>query len=429
MDIYENILKENYQINSKVINFVDKCEEKIKNRYEDFSKIAMYNQVKILKAMQDSKLQSTDFSWTTGYGYGDAGRDKAEKIYADVFKTEDALVRPNIVNGTHAISLAISSNLESGDHLLSLSGRPYDTLQKVIGLTSNNKKTLLNRGIEYSEVPLIDGHIDLDSFKDYLRENTKIVMIQRSTGYSNRAAFSIDEIDKACRTIRKLKKDLIIFVDNCYGEFTDIKEPSELDVDLMAGSLIKNPGGGLAYSGGYIVGKKNLIENCASFLTAPGIGKDCGLTFGMTRQVLQGFFISPKITEDALKIALLFSKAFEELEFYVIPKSDYKRSDIITAIRLESPEILEEFCKFIQFSSPVDSQFTPMPWDMPGYKDKVIMAAGGFIEGSSIELSADGPMRYPYYVYFQGGLTYYHGKIALLNILNSLNNKELIKIK
>ena len=254
-------------------------------------------------------------------------------------------------------------------------------------------------------------------------------MIQRSTGYSDRRAFTIEEIEQAVKIIRQIKKDVYIFVDNCYGEFTCLEEPSYLDIDIMAGSLIKNPGGGLAYSGGYVVGKKELIESAASLLTAPGIGKDCGLTFGMTRQILQGLFIAPKIVEDALKIALLFSKCFEEMGFDVIPSTKDKRSDIISAIKLDNPKILEEFCKFIQFSSPVDSIYTPKPWDMPGYNDKVIMAAGGFIEGSSIELSADGPMRPPYYVYFQGGLTYYHGKIALINVLNNLSREGLVKIK
>lgn len=428
MKKYYDILKNVYNIDEKIIDFVNFCENEIKERYNEFSEIAMYNQVKILKAMQEAKLQSTDFNWTTGYGYGDIGRDKVEEIYRRVFETEDALVRPNIVNGTHAITLAISSIVSNGDHLLSLSGTPYDTLLKVIGTTGNNKRSLINMGVEYSEVPLNNGKMQVESFQDYINNKTKLVMIQRSTGYSDRRAFTIEEINAAVKKIRSLKKDIYIFVDNCYGEFTNTLEPSNLDIDIMAGSLIKNPGGGLAYSGGYLVGKKDIIDSAASLLTAPGIGKNCGLTFGMTRQILEGLFISPKIVEDALKTALLFSKCFEKLGFFVVPASTDKRSDIITAIKLNNPKILEEFCKFIQFSSPVDSIFTPLPWNMPGYNDKVIMAAGGFIEGSSIELSADGPMRYPYYVYFQGGLTYYHGKIALMNILNKLDSENLINI-
>lgn len=429
MNNYYDILKKEYDIDKKVIDFVNSCQDQLKDNFSEFSDIAMYNQVKILKSMQEAKLQATDFNWTTGYGYGDIGRDKVELIYSKIFKCQDALVRPNIVNGTHAITLAISSIVSKGDHLLSLTGKPYDTLLKVIGINGNNKRSLINMGVEYSHVPLIDGKIDLDSFKDYVKDNTKLVMIQRSTGYSDRRAFTIEEIEQAVKKIRQIKKDVYIFVDNCYGEFTCLEEPSYLDIDIMAGSLIKNPGGGLAYSGGYVVGKKELIESAASLLTAPGIGKDCGLTFGMTRQILQGLFIAPKIVEDALKIALLFSKCFEELGFDVIPSTKDKRSDIISAIKLDNPKILEEFCKFIQFSSPVDSIYTPKPWDMPGYNDKVIMAAGGFIEGSSIELSADGPMRPPYYVYFQGGLTYYHGKIALINVLNNLSREGLVRIK
>lgn len=428
MDKIYNILDSKYNIRKNIIDYVCNIEESLENTFKEHSKISEYNQIKILKAMQEVRLQATDFNWTTGYGYGDVGRDKVEDIYKIIFNTEDALVRPNIVSGTHAIYLAISSLLNPGDHLLSITGSPYDTLQKIIGVRGEEDDSLIKKGIEYSELSLKDKLIDINNIKNSIRQNTKIIMIQRSTGYSNRRAFTISEIEKAVDEIRKVKQDVYIFVDNCYGEFTEYSEPSELDIDIMAGSLIKNPGGGLAYSGGYIVGKKILINKCANKLTAPGIGKECGLTFGMTRQILQGLFMSSEVVFDAIKGALLFSRAFENLGYETIPKSTDKRSDIITAIKLKNPEVLEEFCKFIQFSSPVDSIFTPQPWDMPGYDDKIIMAAGGFIEGSSIELSADGPLRDPYYVYFQGGLSYYHIKFSLMNVLNNLNNLGYIKI-
>lgn len=426
---YKSLFNNLYNINENVTDFVNECEITLQDKFKELSDIAQYNQVKILKAMQEEKLQATDFNWTTGYGYGDVGRDKVEAIYANIFKTEDALVRTNIVSGTHAISLALRSILRSGDHLLSVTSTPYDTLQKVIGIRGDDPDSLINSGIEYSEIPLLsDNSINIQEIKNNIKENTKLAILQRSTGYSNRRAFTVAELTEAVCEIKKVKSDLLVFVDNCYGEFTEITEPTEFGVDIMAGSLIKNPGGGIAYTGGYVVGKKELINRAASFLTAPGIGKECGLTFGMTRQILQGLFMAPKIVEDAIKGAMLFSKCFEKLGFRTIPATDDPRSDIVTAIELKKPEILEEFCKSIQFSSPVDSIFTPMPWDMPGYEDKVIMAAGDFIEGSSIELSADGPMRKPYYVYFQGGLSFYHIKFALANVLNNLNEKNLINI-
>lgn len=429
MKEYKDLFNDLYNIDGKVVEFVNECEDLLQDKFKELSDIEQYNQIKILKAMQDEKLQATDFNWTTGYGYGDVGRDKVEEIFKDVFKTEDALVRTNIVSGTHAISLALRSILRHGDHLLSITSTPYDTLQKVIGIRGDDHDSLINSGIEYSEIPLLeDNSINISAIKDNIKENTKLAILQRSTGYSNRRAFTVAELKEAITEIKKVKSDLLVFVDNCYGEFTEIFEPSEFGADIMAGSLIKNPGGGIAYTGGYIVGKKELIDRAASFLTAPGIGKECGLTFGMTRQILQGLFMAPKIVEDAIKGAMLFSKCFEKLGFKTIPSTEDKRSDIVTAIELKDPKILEEFCKFIQFSSPVDSVFTPMPWDMPGYDDKVIMAAGDFIEGSSIELSADGPMRDPYYVYFQGGLSFYHIKFALANVLNNLNEKNLINI-
>ena len=428
MTVYDNLFKEKYNIDSKIIEFVNNIEEKLQNRFKEFSDIAQYNQVKILKSMQEEGLKATDFNWTTGYGYGDIGRDKVESIYTRIFNVEDSLVRSNIVSGTHAITLAIKSVLKPGDHLLSVTSTPYDTLQKVIGLRGDSPDSLINSGYQYSEVPLVNNMIDVDSIKDYIQDNTSLVIMQRSTGYSNRRAFTVSELKEAVDEVKKINKDIKIFVDNCYGEFTELIEPSEIGIDIMAGSLIKNPGGGICYTGGYVAGKEELIERAANFLTAPGIGKDCGLTFGMTRQILQGLFMSPKIVEDAIRGATLFSRSFEELGFKTIPSSTDPRSDIVTAIELQKPEILEIFCKYIQFSSPVDSEFTPIPWDMPGYDDQVIMAAGDFIEGSSIELSADGPMREPYYVYFQGGLSYYHIKFSLINLLNALYKEGLIEI-
>lgn len=428
MTVYDNLFKEKYNINSKIIEFVNNIEEKLQYRFKEFSDIAQYNQVKILKAMQEEGLKATDFNWTTGYGYGDIGRDKVESIYTRIFNVEDSLVRSNIVSGTHAITLAIKSVLKPGDHFLSVTSTPYDTLQKVIGLRGDSPDSLINSGYQYSEVPLVDNMIDVDSIKDYIQDNTSLVIMQRSTGYSNRRAFTVSELKEAVDEVKKINKDIKIFVDNCYGEFTELIEPSEIGIDVMAGSLIKNPGGGICYTGGYVAGKEELVERAANFLTAPGIGKDCGLTFGMTRQILQGLFMSPKIVEDAIRGATLFSRSFEELGFKTIPSSTDPRSDIVTAIELQKPEILEIFCKYIQFSSPVDSEFTPIPWDMPGYDDQVIMAAGDFIEGSSIELSADGPMREPYYVYFQGGLSYYHIKFSLINLLNALYKEGLIEI-
>lgn len=430
MTIYDKLFEEEYDIDSRIIKFVNNIESKLQDKFQKVSDIAQYNQVKILKAMQEEGLKATDFNWTTGYGYGDIGRDKVESIYTKIFKTEDSLVRSNIVSGTHAITLAIKAVLKPGDHFLSVTSTPYDTLQKVIGIRGNSEDSLINSGYEYSEIPLIDNNrIDVKNIKNYIRENTSLVIMQRSTGYSNRRAFTISELKEAIDEVKKINKNIKIFVDNCYGEFTEILEPSEIGIDIMAGSLIKNPGGGLCYTGGYVAGKEELVERAANILTAPGIGKDCGLTFGMTRQILQGLFMSPKIVEDAIKGATLFSKSFEELGFKTIPASTDPRSDIVTAIELKKPEILEIFCKYIQFSSPVDSEFTPIAWDMPGYDDKVIMAAGDFIEGSSIELSADGPMRDPYYVYFQGGLSYYHIKFALIHLLNALDKENLITIK
>lgn len=421
-----NILCKQFDIDKRVIEFVNEKEKLILNKFDKINEIKEYNQYKVINAMQKSKLNSTDFNWTTGYGYGDDGRGKVEEIYSTVFNTEDALVRPTIASGTHALTLTLSGILRPGDELMSITGAPYDTLQQVIGVKGDMVGTLMEYGIEYKEIPLDEGKINIPESIKAISDNTKIILIQRSTGYSDRKAFTIDEIQSAVKSIRELNKNIIIMVDNCYGEFLELKEPTDVGVDVMAGSLIKNPGGGIALSGGYIVGRKDLVELVANRATAPGLGKDCGLTFGTTRSTLQGFFLAPHIVSEAVKGALLVAAVYNQLGFNIVPAIDDCRSDIIQAIEFNSRERVLEFCKGVQEASAVDSYFTPEAWDMPGYEDKVIMAAGGFIEGSSIELSADGPMREPYYAYYQGGLTYEHCKLGVLKSLDNLYKSNLI---
>ena len=424
-----NILCKQFSIEKEVVDYVNAKEKLILDKFKDIDKIKEYNQYKVINAMQINRLSSADFYWTTGYGYGDIGREKVESIYASVFNTEDALVRPSIASGTHALSLTLSGLLRPGDELLAATGTPYDTLQKVIGIKGDNTPgTLMDYSVTYKEVPLINNKIDIDEVIKNINEKTKIIEIQRSTGYSDRRAFTVSEIEEAIKKIKSFNKDIIIMVDNCYGEFLEIQEPTDVGADIMAGSLIKNPGGGLALSGGYIVGKKELVEQIANRLTAPGLGKDTGITFGTTRTTLQGLFLAPHIVSEAVKGALLVAKSYKGLGFKVVPDVDDKRSDIIQGVELLTPERVSEFCKGIQAASVVDSFVTPEAWDMPGYEDKVIMAAGGFIDGSSIELSADGPMREPYYVYYQGGLTFEHCKLGVLKSLSNLYKKELIQL-
>ncbi len=421
-------LCKDFNLNEKVINYVNSKEESIQDKFDAIDEIKEYNQFKVIKAMQENRLSSTDFYWTTGYGYGDIGRDKVESIYASVFNTEDALVRPTIASGTHAITLTLSGMLRPNDELVAITGAPYDTLQKVIGVKGSASGTLIDYGVIYKEVPLKNNRINIEEVKKQINEKTKVIMIQRSTGYSDRRALTIDEIEEAIKAIREFNNTAIIMVDNCYGEFLELREPTDVGADIVAGSLIKNPGGGLALSGGYVVGKKELIEMVANRLTAPGLGKDCGLTFGTSRTTMQGLFLAPHIVAEAVKGALLVAKSYKDLGFNVVPDVDDPRSDIIQGVELLMPERVSEFCKGIQAASAVDSYVIPEAWDMPGYEDKVIMAAGGFIEGSSIELSADGPMREPYYVYYQGGLTYEHCKLGVLKSLNNLYSKNLINI-
>ena len=424
-----NTLCKQFSIDRVIIDYVNDKEKDIVEKFNTIDEIKEFNQYKVIKAMQDNRLSSTDFYWTTGYGYGDIGRDKVESIYASVFNTEDALVRPTIASGTHAITLTLSGILRPGDELLAVSGAPYDTLQKVIGVKGDISGTLIDYGVIYKEIPLINNKIDIEKVKDTISDKTKMVMIQRSTGYSDRRALTIDEIEESIKAIKEFNNNVIIMVDNCYGEFLELREPSDVGADIVAGSLIKNPGGGLALSGGYVVGKSQLVEQVANRLTAPGLGKECGLTFGTSRTTMQGLFLAPHIVSEAVKGAILVAKTYKDLGFKVVPDLDDKRSDIIQGVELLLPERVSEFCKGIQAASAVDSYVIPEAWDMPGYEDKVIMAAGGFIEGSSIELSADGPMREPYYAYYQGGLTYEHCKLGVLKSLNNLYKKDLISFE
>ena len=408
------LLKEYYGLDDETFELSNEVMEDIKEQFDKIKEIREYNQYKVLRAMQRANLSDNHFNWTTGYGYNDIGREKIEEIYADVFGAEDALVRPIIVNGTHALSLCIQGLVRPGDEILSITEKPYDTLQGVIGIREE-KGSLKEFGVTYQDVDFLpDGNIDLETVKKKINERTKLVMIQRSKGYSWRKSLSIEDIKEAIDVVKSVNKDLIVMVDNCYGEFLDTKEPTEVGADIMAGSLIKNPGGGLALTGGYIAGRKDLVEMISYRLTTPGIGKECGLTFGTTRNVLQGFFMAPYITSQAVMGAIYCARMFEKLGYEVLPKYNDLRSDIIQVVRLKNAEEVIAFCQGVQAAAPVDSYVKPEPWAMPGYEDEVIMAAGAFIQGSSIELSADAPIRPPYNVYFQGGLTFDHSKMGTL---------------
>lgn len=425
-----NILCKQFDMKRESIEFVNKYSKEVKDRFfSEIDDIKEYNQYKVIGAMQKAGLNSNHFGWTTGYGYDDMGREKTEEVYAEIFNTEDALVRPTIVSGTHAITLSLSALLKPGDELIYITGTPYDTLTKVIGLEEHTEGSLIDYGVKYNEVPLLDTNdIDIDKVVEAMTEETKVVAIQRSTGYSDRIALTVAQIGRAIEKIREVNKDVIIFIDNCYGEFVERLEPSDVGADIMAGSLIKNPGGGLALTGGYVVGHENLIELVANRSTAPGIGKDCGLTFGMTRTVLQGLFLAPHIVSEALKGALLTAYIYKKLGFRVLPDVEDPRSDIIQGIEFKNKDKMIAFCEGIQSASPIDSQFTPIPSEMPGYDDDVIMAAGAFVQGSSIEMSADGPIREPYFAYYQGGLTYEHCKLGVMQSLDRLYTQDLIDL-
>ena len=418
----KELLKGFYGLDNETFELSEEVMKDIEPQFEKIKKIREYNQYKVLKAMQEARLSDNHFNWTTGYGYNDIGREKVEEIYANVFGAEDALVRPIIVNGTHALSLCVQGLVRPGDEILSVTGAPYDTLQGVIGIREE-KGCLKEFGVTYDQVDFLeDGNIDLDGIKRKINDRTKLVMIQRSKGYAWRKSLTIEDIKEAVETVKSVNKDIIVMVDNCYGEFLDTKEPTEVGADIMAGSLIKNPGGGLALTGGYIAGKKELVEMISYRLTTPGIGKECGLTFGTTRTVLQGFFMAPYVTSQAVMGAIFCARAFEKLGYDVLPKYDDLRSDIIQVVRLNNAEEVISFCQGVQEAAPVDSYVRPEPWAMPGYDSDVIMAAGAFIQGSSIELSADAPIRPPYNVYFQGGLTFDHSKMGTLKAIQSMKN-------
>ena len=400
----------------------------LKERFEGIDKVAEYNQNKVLLAMQKNKVDASCMQSSTGYGYDDVGREKLEKVYADIFNTESALVRPQITCGTHALTVALSANLLPGDELLSPVGKPYDTLEEVIGIRKSTC-SLKEYGVSYRQVDLLeDGSFDYENIKKAINEKTKLVTIQRSKGYQTRPTFSVEQIGELIKFVKSIKPSLIVMVDNCYGEFVETIEPSDVGADMVVGSLIKNPGGGLAPIGGYICGKEELINRCAYRLTAPGLGQEVGATLGVLPKFYQGLFLAPTVTAGALKGAIFAANIYEKLGFKAVPNSTESRHDIIQAVELKSAEAMCAFCKGIQSAAPVDSYVTPIPWAMPGYDSEVIMAAGAFVQGSSIELSADGPIREPYAVYFQGGLTFYHAKLGILMSLQELVNAKIVNL-
>lgn len=413
-------LYRNMGISDKVLSIAEKTEDKLKERFEKIDAVAEYNQLKVLSAMQKNQVSEAHLGTSTGYGYNDLGRDTLESVYADIFHTESALVRPQITCGTHALTVALAGNLRPGDEIFSPVGLPYDTLQGVIGIREE-KGSLKEYGITYSGVDLKeDGSFDYDGIKAGINEKTKIVTIQRSKGYASRPTLSVERIGELIKFVKEIKPNVICMVDNCYGEFIQTIEPSDVGADLVVGSLIKNPGGGLAPVGGYICGKKEYVENAAFRLTAPGLGRELGASLGVNPSFYQGLFLAPTVSAGALKGAIFAANIYEELGYKVIPDGTEERFDIIQAVELGSPEKLIAFCKGIQAAAPVDSHVTPEPWDMPGYDSKVIMAAGAFISGSSIELSADGPLRPPYTAFFQGGLTWNHAKFGIMMSLQKL---------
>ena len=427
-------LYESMGISKEVISYGERVLEDLKDRFDAIDAVTEYNQAKVIHAMQECKVSEACLLGTTGYGYNDLGRDTLEEVYAHIFHTEDALVRPQITCGTHALALALMSNLRPGDELLSPVGKPYDTLEEVIGIRSS-RGSLAEYGITYAQVDLLaDGGFDWDGIRAAINERTKLVTIQRSKGYQTRPTLSVGRIGELISFIKGIKPDVICMVDNCYGEFVETIEPTDVGADMVVGSLIKNPGGGLAPIGGYIAGKKECVENAAYRLTSPGLGKEVGASLGIMSKFYQGLFMAPTVTSGALKGAIFAANLYEKMGYAVIPNGTESRHDIIQAITFGSPEGIIAFCKGIQAGAPVDSFVTPEPWDMPGYDAQVIMAAGAFVSGSSIELSADGPMKPPYAVYFQGGLTWQHAKFGILKTVQScldagLIDKEFKRIK
>lgn len=425
----DTLLWERYQalgISRKVFEFGKQVRNELIDRFAEIDKVAEYNQLKVLQAMQENRVSEACLYGTTGYGYNDIGRDTLEKVYASVFQTEDALVRPQITCGTHALALALLSNLRPGDELLSPVGKPYDTLEEVIGIRPS-KGSLKEYGISYRQVDLLpDGSFNYPEIEKALNDKTRLVTIQRSKGYQTRPTLSVKRIGELIAFIKAHKPDVLCMVDNCYGEFVETCEPSQVGADMVVGSLIKNPGGGLAQVGGYIAGKKECVENAAYRLTSPGLGKEVGASLSVLPSFYQGLFLSPTVTASALKGAVYAANLYEKLGFLVLPNGKESRHDIIQAVTFQNPEGVIAFCQGIQSAAPVDSFVTPEPWDMPGYDSQVIMAAGAFVSGSSIELSADGPIKPPYSVYFQGGLTWQHAGFGILKSLQALVEKGLI---
>ena len=415
-------------IKAEVYDYCEKILDSLKERFDEIDQMAELNQLKVLDALRKNQVSEACLMGTTGYGYNDIGRDTLEKVYSDIFHTEDALVRPQITCGTHALALSLAANLRPGDELISPVGKPYDTLEEVIGIRES-KGSLKEYGVSYKQVELLpNGYFDYDAIKNAISDKTKMVTIQRSKGYLSRPSYGVKEIGELISFIKNIKPDIICQVDNCYGEFVEDKEPSDVGADLVVGSLIKNPGGGLAPIGGYIAGRKDLIENCAYRLTSPGLGKEVGASLEVLRSFYQGIFLSPTVTASALKTAVFAANVYEKLGFKVIPSASEERHDIIQAITLGSKEKIVAFCEGIQSASPVDSHVSPEPWAMPGYDSDVIMAAGAFVSGSSIELSADGPIKEPYNVYFQGGITFPHGKFGIVSSLNKLYESNLVSL-
>ena len=415
-------------ISEKVLKFARETEAALKERFEEIDGVAEYNQLKVIKAMQEARVSDIHIAGTTGYGYNDLGRDTLEEVYARAFHGEDALVRPQLISGTHALTVALSGNLRPGDEILSPVGKPYDTLEEVIGIR-DSVGSLKEFGITYSQVDLLpDGGFDFEGIRKAINERTKLVEIQRSKGYATRPTLSVARIGELISFIKSIKPDVICMVDNCYGEFVETLEPTDVGADMIVGSLIKNPGGGLAPIGGYIVGRKDCIERAAYRLTAPGLGKEVGASLGVSQSLYQGLFLAPTVVAGALKGAVFAANLYEKLGFGVVPNGSESRHDIIQAITFGTPEGVIRFCEGIQAAAPVDSFVTPEPWAMPGYDSDVIMAAGAFIQGASIELSADAPIKPPYAVYFQGGLTWYHAKLGILMSLQKLCDAGIINL-
>ncbi len=415
-------------ISEKVYDYCSRITGQLSDRFARIDAVTEFNQLKVIRAMQKNRISDYHFNSGTGYGYNDDGRDALERVYADVFHTEDALVRPHITCGTHALTLALAGNLRPGDELLAPAGKPYDTLEEVIGIRPS-RGSLAEYGITYRQVDLKeDGTFDYDGIREAIRGRTKMAAIQRSKGYQTRPTFSVGQIGELIAFIKEINPDIICMVDNCYGEFVEITEPSDVGADLCVGSLIKNPGGGLAPIGGYIAGKKVYVENAAYRLTAPGLGREVGASLGVNRSFFQGLFLAPQVVASALKGAIFAANIYQNLGFLAIPDKDEPRHDIIQAVVLGSPEAVIQFCRGIQAAAPVDSHLLPEPWAMPGYDSEVIMAAGAFIQGSSIELSADAPIREPYTVYFQGGLTWPHAKFGIMMSLQKLYESNLVRL-